>query len=190
MSPIQKALLFLINLSFNFYLYLLIIRVFLQKLRAHAWNPICKLILKITDPVVKPSRKLLPGFNGFDLAIVVPAILIQGIGIVLFTLIQGQGWPHFLGVFVLALALLLRVLSSLFFFTTLINAIASWLAPQSRHPALEIVNLICTPLLNVVRRWIPSYQGVDFSPLVVIIGLKLVDILLIYPLVAYAYQLL
>jgi YggT family protein len=190
MTPIQKALLFLVNLAFNFYLCLLIIRVFLQKLRAHAWNPVCKLILKITDPVVKPSRKLLPGFKGFDLAIVVPAILIQAVGIVLFTLIQGQGWPHFLGTLVLSLALLLRMLSSLFFFTTLINAFASWLAPQSRHPALEIVTLICTPLLKVVRRWVPTYQGIDFSPLIVIIGLKLVDILLIYPLADYAYTLL
>ena len=190
MNAIQQAIFFLVNLSVNIYLYLLIIRIFMQKLRAPAWNPVCRTILKITDPVVKPARKYLPGFKGIDFAIVIPVIIIQVLGVFLFHLIQGQGLPHFIGALVLSLVLLLKLMLNIYFFSILISAIATWLAPNSRHPVLEIVNIISTPLLKLVHRWISPFQGIDFSPLIIIICLKLVDILMIYPLMNYAYMLL
>jgi YggT family protein len=75
------------------------------------------------------------------------------------------------GLFVLAITLYEGVI--------LVRAIASWLAPQSTHPALELLRKLTEPVLKPVRDLLPTTSGIDLSPLLVLVGLELVKRILI-----------
>lgn len=55
------------------------------------------------------------------------------------------------------------------------RAVISWVAPMSRHPAVAALNQLTDPLLMPIRNAIGVQSGVDFSPLILIVILSLVD---------------
>src|SRR5262245_38239331 len=67
-SSVDDALIFLIETLFNLYVLILMLRVVLQWVGANFYNPISQFVLKLTNPVVTPLRKILPPFKGIDIA--------------------------------------------------------------------------------------------------------------------------
>ncbi|OQY54935.1 MAG: hypothetical protein B6247_09655 [Candidatus Parabeggiatoa sp. nov. 2] len=92
--------------------------------------------------------------------------------------LYGQSLGIF-GLFLLSVANLLSLLIYIFIFAIIIQVILSWLTPNSYNPLTELLHHLNEPVLRPVRRKIPPVQGLDLSPMVVIIALYLVDILLV-----------
>jgi YggT family protein len=190
MQPIMNALIFLIKLVYIFYMYVLITRFFMQKMKAQYWNPVSQFVVKITDPVIKPLRRVIPGFKGYDLAIVVAMIVLQLFQVYLVALLASATWLPFLGSLIFSLVALLDHIVDFFFWVVIIAVISSWIPQAQNQPVMQIAQLFAAPVLNRVRGLLPAMAGIDFSPVLVVVAIKLIDILAIYPLYQYALTML
>lgn len=176
MSGFMEALIYIIQTLGSLYLLIVLLRFILQLVRADFYNPLCQFIVKATQPLLKPLRRLIPSIGGLDTASLVLALLVQLLLMAVISLLAGANpltlAPQLLLWSVIALAsLFLKV----FFFAMIISVILSWVAPGSYNPGAQLVNQICEPLLAPFRRLIPNLGGLDISPIFAFIALNLVD---------------
>lgn len=164
---------FLVRTLFQLVIFVVITRYFLQAFRASFFNPITQAIVKITDPVLRPLRHILPKTGRHDLASVLVAVLL----IVLMVWVMGQMQGVALGVGALALTTLYLgfiTVTNLFFWTVLLRALASWLGP-SRSPGVAFLEDLTDPVLQPVQRILPPLGGIDLSPLAVLLGIQVLQ---------------
>ncbi len=177
MTSLKYALILIINFAFDAYIFVLLLRLILQKLGANWHNPVSQFVVKLTQPVVKPLRKIFPGFKGFDLAIIVAMLVLEVIEMMLLMWIKIEIFPGFLGSVVIAIGMLCNKVVNLYFFAIIIGVIMSWVPSLQHNPMAGIVNVITNPLLGLARRFIPMIGGFDLSPILVLLVLKLLEIL-------------
>lgn len=176
MSGFMEALIYIIQTLGSLYLLIVLLRFILQLVRADFYNPLCQFIVKATQPLLKPLRRLIPSLGGLDTASLVLALLVQLLLMAVISLLAGANplalAPQLLLWSVIALASLFL---KIFFFAMIISVILSWVAPGSYNPGAQLVNQICEPLLAPFRRLIPNLGGLDISPIFAFIALNLVD---------------
>jgi YggT family protein len=172
---------FLIQTLFGLYLVAVMLRFLLQMTRADFYNPVSQFLVKITNPPLIPMRRLIPGLIGIDMAAVVLLIAIQAVELILVGLVQGFSLG-IAGLLVLTVAELINLLLNIYFFTIHIQVILSWVNPGGYNPAVALLYSLNEPILSRARRLIPPISGFDLSPIVVFIGIKLIQILLVAPI--------
>lgn len=68
---------------------------------------------------------------------------------------------------------------SLFFngysLVVLLAVIASWLKLPPEHPLVRITSRLTEPVLGPIRRVLPSFGGLDFSPMLLLFALRLLQ---------------
>lgn len=163
MGTLTDILLFLIRVFGSLYLSFILLRFLLQTARADFYNPISQLLVKVTNPVLLPLRRIIPGVFGVDIASLVLALLFHWLVMQLMILIIGGGLvgPHLMISW--ALISIAWNIITLYFIAGFVVFISSFVAPFSRHPALILVRQLLEPLLAPVRRIIPPAGGLDFS---------------------------
>lgn len=165
----------------SLFLIVVILRFLLQLARADFYNPVSQAVVKITNPFLAPLRRVIPGLGGVDFAAIVLMLLVQLLVIFVMGLVTGQSVLFDYPLHALAWAVLgcLTLVSSIYFWSIIISIIASWVAPHSHHPLLVLVNQLINPLMAPVRRLLPPLGGViDISPILVLMGLKVLDLLI------------
>ena len=172
---------FLVQVIFGLYAVLVVLRFLLQLMRADFYNPLSQFIVKATKPVLNPLRRVIPGVSGMDTASLVLAWLVLAIQQVLILGLSGLGLQP-LAAALLAIPDLLSLVINIFLFAILIQVIISWINPGSFNPALSLIHSLTEPLLGPVRRRMPEMGGLDLSPMVVMIGLVVLEMLLIPPI--------
>ncbi len=150
----------------------------LQLVRADFYNPISQFLVKITNPLVLPVRKVVPGFGGIDVASLLLALLLQLAGIVALLLVNGMGLPGPLLLLVWSCLGVIGLLVNIYFFALLAMIILSWVAAGSRHPAIFLLYQITEPVMAPFRKALPSIGGLDFSPILVFILINVIQIAL------------
>lgn len=181
MHPLSNAAAFLVNALFGLYIVAVMLRFLLQLAGAHFYNEIVQILVRITNPVVLPLRRVIPSWGAVDMAAIVAMLLLKTLQLWLNAWILG-GHLYFPGILLLALAQLLWTLAVVYIVTIIIQALMSWVAPRGDNPMLPLLYRVNEPLLRPVRRVLPMMGGLDLSPLVVIIALNLAIILLVTPL--------
>lgn len=163
MDTMIEIILFLIRLFGSLYLSIILLRFLLQTARADFYNPISQLLVKVTNPVLIPLRRIIPGLFGIDFASIIFAILFHWLVMQIMILVAGGGFipPHYMLAWSL-IGIALNVIN-IYFFAGIVIFITSFIAPYSRHPALMLVRQLMEPLLAPVRRFIPPTGGLDFS---------------------------
>ena len=78
----------IISSAVKLFTILVLLRLLLQIAKADFYNPISQFIVKATNPLLKPLRRFIPGFWGFDFPSIVLAIIVQSLGIFLLLLIN------------------------------------------------------------------------------------------------------
>ena len=81
----------------------------------------------------------------------------------------------------LAIPELISLIINIFLFAILIQVILSWINPGTLNPAVGLIHSLTEPLLGPVRRRMPDMGGLDLSPMVVMLGLVVLEMLLIPP---------
>lgn len=176
-----NAAVFLIQTVFGLYILAVLLRFLLQWVRADFYNPVSQFLVKMTTPLLRPLRRVIPGFGGIDFASVVLMLALQLIELVLVTQLLGQ--PLSVGgLMVLAVAGLLSLLIKIFLFSILIQVILSWVRPGDHSPVSLLLYQLNEPLLAPARRIIPAISGLDLSPVLVLVLLQLSLMLLVAPL--------
>lgn len=151
---------------------LVILRFVLQWARADFYNPISQGIVKVTTPLLKPLRRIIPGFAGLDIAALLLALIIYSLSTVITALLLQVKLP----IFVLALFGFFKVLATLLniaSFALLASIIISFIAPMTANPVAQLLQQIADPLMRPWRKVLPDTGPLDFSPIIVIILLGL-----------------
>lgn len=175
-SP-TNAFAFLIETVIHLYLVVLLLRILLEAAQADFYNPIVQLLVRLTDPLLRPLGKLIPNLGRLNLSAVVLLYVIQLIGLVILMLISGRA-PDPLLLAVLALMRLVRMVLVLYMILILVGVILSWVGHGVRHPIVPLIFQLTEPVLAPIRRVLPNLGGLDLSPLVAIIGIQFLIILL------------
>ena len=169
---------YLIQTFLSLYLMAMLLRFLLQVVKADFYNPISQFLVKVTNPLVIPLRKIIPGYGGLDIATLLLTLVLQGGGIVAIMLLNGLGFPNPLLLTIWAVLGVLGLLVNIYFFALLGMIILSWIAPGSRHPAIFLLHQITEPVMAPVRKMLPPMGGLDFSPILVFILINVVQIAL------------
>ncbi|HSC69651.1 MAG TPA: YggT family protein [Cellvibrio sp.] len=165
----------------SLFLVIVVLRFLLQLVRADFYNPVSQAIVKITMPLLKPLRRIIPSIGPIDTASIVLILLVQLLSTFILALIVGV-----VGVMANPLMVItwgfvgaLTVISGIFFWCMIISIIGSFIAPFSHHPLLVLANQIIDPLARPIRKIIPPLGGMlDISPIIILLGLKVVDMLI------------
>lgn len=159
-------------------LLVVILRGVLHASRVNFYNPLSQLIVKLTNPMLAPLRGALPAKGRIDWAALVLAVLLQSLILVGIALVAGERWalPGVATLFLWGVIGVFALLVNLYFFVLIAMIIVSWVAPGSRHPAIELIWQISEPIMAPVRSLLPSMGGIDFSPILVFIGINVVQI--------------
>ncbi len=167
---------FLIEASFNLYLYIVVLRLLLQAVRIHFANPFLQFASKYTQPVVGSLQKAFPEYKGIDFAIIVFALGVEMLKFFLLALLGAESLPDMNGLFVLSVADLLRHISTFYFYLVIFSIILRLVVLLRYNTLVFTINQLTEPLLRPMRRIVPLVGGVDLSPAVVLILLQLFEI--------------
>lgn len=179
MIGLNTAAVYILQTLGSLYLLIVLLRFILQLVRANFYNPLCQFIVRATQPLLKPLRKIIPGFGGLDVASLVLAIVLQFILIALTLLLTYGIVANPLQMLIWSLIGITALFLKVFFFALIISVILSWVAQGSHNPGVELVNQICEPVLAPIRRIMPNLGGLDISPIFAFLALKLLDMLVI-----------
>lgn len=184
MIGLNTAAVYVLQTLGSLYLLVVLLRFVLQLVRANFYNPLCQFIVKATQPLLKPLRRIIPSLFGLDMSSLVLAILVQ-LALMALTLLLTYGTTgNFVQLLIWAIIGVTALFLKIFFFALIISVILSWVAPGSHNPGAELVNQICEPALAPFRRLLPNLGGLDISPILAFMVLKLLDMLVINNLAA------
>ena len=179
---LAQATIFLVELFFDIFILVFFLRYLFTIVRVDITNPLSTLIIKITNPFLKPLRRTIPGYLGVDWSSILVLVLAQAIEIILVTLIISGGAPALSGLIILTIAHLLRMILYIYLFVILIQVIISWVNPNAYNPITAIMYQVSEPILKPIRRLVPSVGGLDFSPFIILVIINLLMMLIISPL--------
>ncbi len=176
---LSTALEFLLTTVLNLLTLVFLLRFFMQLLRAPFNNPLGLMVITLTDFAVKPVRRIIPSFKKIDLSTLFLALatqLLLQISILMLRdfplLVAGEtAWLGWVGLSILGLV---RTALDVFFYAILLQVILSWVNPHS--PFSGVLDTLTRPILGPIKRLIPTTNGLDFSPLVALILLQMVNI--------------
>ncbi len=182
----MRALFFVIKTLLDLYILAFVLRLVLQWARADFYNPFSQFIVRVTNPLVIPGRRLLPAAGRLDTATLVAIILLEVLATYLLTWlvmrsVPGSALPPPLAMAVYALLRTLLAFFNLLFFAILIRVILSWVSPGVHSPVTAVLWSVTEPVMAPVRRVIPPIGGLDISPLFVLIGLQALRMLVQLP---------
>jgi len=176
----QYAFVYLINVVLGLYTTVVLLRFLLQWTRASFYNPLAQAIVRLTSPLLLPLRRVIPGWQGMDLAAVLLAYLIQFLNVAAVTWLVG--FELFVGSLLWwTLLRLVYLLIMLFTFTIVVEALLSWFSQARAGPGANLLWSINAPILRPLRRFIPPAGGLDFTPLLAIVLLQFINMLLPIP---------
>lgn len=178
----NQAIAFLLDTFLGLFALALLLRFYLQAVRAPVRNPISNFVAALTDFAVRPARRFIPGLWGYDLSSLVLAWVVQIALVALVALVQGHDFAGSPGATTVGLAGLaavkvLRLLVYVVLVATIIHALLSWINPYS--PAAPILSAMTRPFMQVFQRRIPAIGGIDLSPLFVLV---VCQIILMWPI--------
>lgn len=166
----------MINLIFqivDMYVMVLILRAWLQYVRADFYNPFSQTIVKLTSHATAPFRKAFPSPGLIDSASLVLGLIIILAKFILILAIPESGL-NLLQAVVLGLFYFIRLIGETVFWVMIANVILSWIS-QGQNPIDGVVRQLTYPLLAPIKRIVPPVGMIDFSVMIFLFGLYFLD---------------
>ncbi|MCF6435008.1 MULTISPECIES: YggT family protein [Pseudoalteromonas] len=171
----MNAMQFLIGIIFDLFLMVVLLRFWLQLVRADFYNPLSQTVVKVTSFAVNPLRKIIPGVGGLDLASLLLAFMVGFAKVSILMVLFYGGWNP-LGALINGAITVLKEAFSLVFWILIIRAIMSWVV-QGYNPIAAVFDQLTEPMLRPIRKVIPPLGGLDLSILVLLIGMQFLQLL-------------
>ncbi|HEB78219.1 MAG TPA: YggT family protein [Methylothermaceae bacterium] len=180
---------FLINTAFSFYILAVMLRFLFQLVEADFYNPISQFLVKITHPLLRPLRRVIPALGRIDMASIVLMLALQMLSDYLLFLLRGGGQVA-IGILIgSALVQLVNLTFNVFIYAIILQAILSWINPDPYNPVYALLTDLTEPVLRPCRRLIPTMGGLDLSPLIALVALQVLKMLIMPPLQKLALML-
>jgi YggT family protein len=176
MSALQNVGIFLVDTLFSLYIGAVLLRLLLALARANFYNPLSQFLVKITNPVLVPMRRMIPAMGKVDTAAVVLAVGLTVIKVLLLLGLKGGGADLF-GIVVFSVLEVIRTVIHIYIFALVVQAVLSWVGNTYGNPLADLLNSLTEPLLRRIRVFVPVIGMVDLAPMVAILLLYVVLII-------------
>ena len=172
----NQILIFLLDTILGLFSLALLLRFYFQLLRVPYYNSVSQFLIAVTDFIVRPARRIIPGWGGLDLSTLILAWIFECIIVTSVFLVQGYDFGANIGTAsgVMGLLGIVEIIKTTLYILLLMiimQAVLSWINPHS--PSAPILDSFTRPFLNVFRKYIPPIANVDLSPLFVLIIIQL-----------------
>ena len=161
------------------YLLAVLLRFLLQVAKADFYNPVSQAVIKITDPMIRVLRTVIPGYKGIDFSSLVLAFVIEAIAICVLITLYGGTIPSIGYIITWAFVGVVLFIVSIYYYAILASIIMSFVmmfsGSTNPHPLLLLVWQLTEPVMAPVRKIIPSMGGLDFSPIVIFIAIQIIQ---------------
>lgn len=169
---LAEALVFIVQVAFGLLTFALLLRFYMQWVRAPYRNPLADFVNALTDFMVRRARRVIPGLWGLDLPTLLLAWLMQFLELSTVLQVRGYRFGTEIGIAVIGMAAfaavaVLKMLIYIVLGATLLQALLSWINPGS--PVAPLLDAMTRPFLRLFRRRIPPVGNVDLSPLFLLV---------------------
>ena len=161
----MSALIFIVETLLSLALFVVLARLLLQLTRADFRNPICQAVVRLTNPLILPLRRILPPLGKVDTASVVAVIIVAVVEVAIIFAIRGVAFVGPIYWVQSAALEIARTLLWTYFYAIILYALLSMVAPGGYSPLQSVLATVCEPVLRPFRRVIPPVAGIDLSPL-------------------------
>jgi YggT family protein len=168
---IVDTLLWLLTLAF-------LLRLLFQLVRADFRDPIADAIVRVTNWLIMPLRRLMPPIGKVDTATLVAVLLVAAARTFVVMAMAGAGVGDLIVFLRITLLNLADMVLRIYLFAMLLYWLTSFLSPGGYAPGLRLLAQVCEPILKRVRRIIPPIGQIDFSFLWVSIAIGALLVLL------------
>jgi YggT family protein len=168
---VVDTLLWLLTLAF-------LLRLLFQLVRANFRDPMADAIVRMTNWLILPLRRVLPPIGKIDTATVVAVLAVASIRTFALLALAGAGMGDPLLFLRITLVDLTEMVLKIYLFAMLLYALTSFVSPGGYAPGVRLLGQLCEPILKPVRRIIPPIGQIDFSVLWVSIAIGALLVLL------------
>lgn len=183
MQQFSLAGVYIVQTIFGIYAVIVLLRFLLQTVRADFYNPASQFIVKATNPVLIPLRRIIPGLGGIDVASLILLFALNYIQIVLILLLKYGGIANLGSMAAWAATGMVGLTLDFYFFALILQIILSWLAPQNHSPVLALLYQVTEPIMAPARKLLPPMGGIDFSPILTFMAIQVLNMVLVGTLV-------
>jgi YggT family protein len=176
----NNAIFFLVTTLFDLAMWLQLLRILLQWVRADFHNPMSQLVWQATRYPTDWLRTLIPRWRRLDTAALLVLIALALLYVYSVAALLGAGMSALSALWYAVLKVLVLAVN-LYTFTLFVQAILSWLGPGVNNPASNVLWSLNEPMLRPVRRFVPPVAGLDLAPLLVMLLLQVVARLIPLP---------
>ncbi|MEJ1966422.1 MAG: YggT family protein [Gammaproteobacteria bacterium] len=173
-----SALIFIVQTLLSLVLFVFMMRVLLQLARADFRNPLAQAVVKITNPLIMPLRRVLPPIGKIDTSSIVAVIIVASLEVLIVGVLSSLNVPDPLFWIRLIVLKIVHTVLTVYLYAILIYALLGMIAPGGYSPAQSLLAALCEPVLRPFRRIIPPIAGLDFSPLWALILIQAILIFL------------
>lgn len=184
-ANINAALLFLINILFGLYLFVLAARIILVYTGANYYNPLVRFVVHLTQFIVKPMQTFAPTYRHIEFSSLLLIFILQCIKFILLILLTGN-LLTIDGLILLVIGDTIKLILLTFFYAIIIEVILTWVQPHS--PVTYVLSQFTAPIMRPIQRVVPPIGGIDISPIPALILLQLLIILLVNPIMAAGFS--
>ncbi|MBY0475472.1 MAG: YggT family protein [Nitrosomonas sp.] len=168
----NQILVFLLDTTLGLFSLALLLRFYFQLLRVPYHNPVSQFLIAVTDFIVRPARRIIPGWAGIDLSTLMLAWLLECIVVSIVYVMQGYDFGSNIiaasgAIGLLGIVEIIKTTLYIVLLMIIVQAVLSWVNPNS--PLAPLLDSFTRPFLAVFRKNIPPIANVDLSPLFVLI---------------------
>lgn len=178
---LTRPLEFVLETVFFLYILAVMLRFLLQWVRADFFNEFSQALVRVTQPALRPLRRVIPGVAGVDVSSLVLAVLLQAVLLVLLALINGR-IPDPVAIMVATPIQLVQLVFWIYIGAILIQVVLSWVNPYQHHPLQTVLYSLTEPIMRPIRQVLPPIGGLDLSPMAAILLLYVLMMLVMPPL--------
>lgn len=167
--------------------FIFILRLIFEITQVNFYNPVCQMVVKFTDPILKPLRVIPLNFGRVDLIIIIILTIFTSIKIFIPYSISGID-INLISLLIAGFGKLINEVLDILWWVVIIGAIGSWFMGFNSHPIFNLIDDICQPFYNIIRRILPPMSGLDFSPIILLVLITLTELILVPPIYHFASQ--
>ena len=160
----MSAIIYILDTLLGLALFVVMARLLLQWTRADFRNPLCQAVVRLTNPLILPLRRVLPPLGKIDTASVVAVLLVATVKVGCFFALT-EGLPPPIAWIRPVFMEIARTLLWTYFYAIVLYALLSLIAPGGYSPLQSVLSALCEPVLRPIRRMLPAIAGIDLSPL-------------------------
>ena len=174
----MEAIRYIVDMLLWLLLLAFVLRLLFQWVRADFRDPMADAIVRVTNWLILPLRKVLPPVGKIDTATVVAVLLVAATRTFVLMALAGGGVGDVVALLRLTVLDLVGLVLRVYLFAMLLYWLTSFVSPGGYAPGVRLLAQVCEPILKPVRRIIPRIGQIDFSVLWVSIAIGALLVLL------------